>query len=577
MRAAIPDSMAPEIEQLLEMFGAATGQIVALTDQEGRPLDRMAAGNPWYMEWLGRSGMPEASGAARSRVSAGTAWMAEWTPGLKYVVSPLKTGDGRSYFLWSGFYMEEGSKHQVLHALEHLMKDKAWYGEFRMELDALPECSGRGIAQACDKLAFLSRTLVKLLEEPDFCSADPGIELDGGITPKVKEAVSLLPEADTLQELGEMLLETVAGEPFAPLSAFVWFPEHTPVDGRYLARGLEPEECHFYVQDLASRYSPQAFLSTAIIHEAPHGQMLECPLLLKSQFKGVLAAGFTRREEAERWMEGLETVAAAASAAIRFLEQEALAVKQSEVTLKNLLFYLQGNHYALYALSQEAACMAYEFARFLELPELEAEALRTAGRMAPFRLGFLQEYGFYPYEVSLLEQLDRYYAEGQADQAPALPSSVQLLGLTLRKASEAAPPELFEGPPKRWIDPARFRLNEHMAESLDGGLRDAFCAFLRTRTDTQLPLRSQGAGRLAVGSLPRSPKEEWGITPREEEVLELIVQGKTNKEIAGTLVISEHTVKNHLSRIFNKMNVTDRSQIIALIYKRMLESERIEL
>ncbi|MNP39246.1 Transcriptional regulatory protein DegU [compost metagenome] len=60
-------------------------------------------------------------------------------------------------------------------------------------------------------------------------------------------------------------------------------------------------------------------------------------------------------------------------------------------------------------------------------------------------------------------------------------------------------------------------------------------------------------------------------------MLELIVQGKTNKEIAGALFISEHTVKNHLSRIFNKMNVTDRSQIIALIYKRILNSERIEI
>lgn len=68
-----------------------------------------------------------------------------------------------------------------------------------------------------------------------------------------------------------------------------------------------------------------------------------------------------------------------------------------------------------------------------------------------------------------------------------------------------------------------------------------------------------------------------GVSPREEEVLELIVHGKTNKEIANTLFISEHTVKNHLSRIFNKMNVTDRSQIIALIYKVILDAERIEI
>ncbi|MFD1909962.1 response regulator transcription factor [Paenibacillus rhizoplanae] len=61
-------------------------------------------------------------------------------------------------------------------------------------------------------------------------------------------------------------------------------------------------------------------------------------------------------------------------------------------------------------------------------------------------------------------------------------------------------------------------------------------------------------------------------------MLELIILGKTNKEIAGALFISEHTVKNHLSRIFfNKMDVTDRSQIIALVYKRIFDSERIEM
>ena len=71
--------------------------------------------------------------------------------------------------------------------------------------------------------------------------------------------------------------------------------------------------------------------------------------------------------------------------------------------------------------------------------------------------------------------------------------------------------------------------------------------------------------------------KEWGITAREVEVLELVILGKTNKEIANALIISEHTVKNHLSRIFHKMNVTDRSQIIALVYKRILNSERIDI
>jgi DNA-binding NarL/FixJ family response regulator len=50
------------------------------------------------------------------------------------------------------------------------------------------------------------------------------------------------------------------------------------------------------------------------------------------------------------------------------------------------------------------------------------------------------------------------------------------------------------------------------------------------------------------------------LTAREREVLELIARGQSNAEIAKALVISLKTVRNHVSNIFNKMQVTDRVQ-----------------
>lgn len=50
------------------------------------------------------------------------------------------------------------------------------------------------------------------------------------------------------------------------------------------------------------------------------------------------------------------------------------------------------------------------------------------------------------------------------------------------------------------------------------------------------------------------------LTKREREVLVQTAQGKLNKEIADTLGISERTVKNHLSGIFRKLEVSDRTQ-----------------
>jgi DNA-binding NarL/FixJ family response regulator len=52
------------------------------------------------------------------------------------------------------------------------------------------------------------------------------------------------------------------------------------------------------------------------------------------------------------------------------------------------------------------------------------------------------------------------------------------------------------------------------------------------------------------------------LSARELEILGLVAQGNSNKEIADTLVISEGTVKNHLSRILDKLEVKDRLQAV---------------
>jgi DNA-binding NarL/FixJ family response regulator len=50
------------------------------------------------------------------------------------------------------------------------------------------------------------------------------------------------------------------------------------------------------------------------------------------------------------------------------------------------------------------------------------------------------------------------------------------------------------------------------------------------------------------------------LTKREGEVLALVAEGHSNRQIADSLVISENTVQNHLSRIFGKLAVTSRLQ-----------------
>ena len=58
--------------------------------------------------------------------------------------------------------------------------------------------------------------------------------------------------------------------------------------------------------------------------------------------------------------------------------------------------------------------------------------------------------------------------------------------------------------------------------------------------------------------------ESLGITPRELELLELIAQGLSNREIAERAFVSENTVKTHLSRVFDKLGARRRTQAVQL-------------
>jgi DNA-binding NarL/FixJ family response regulator len=60
--------------------------------------------------------------------------------------------------------------------------------------------------------------------------------------------------------------------------------------------------------------------------------------------------------------------------------------------------------------------------------------------------------------------------------------------------------------------------------------------------------------------MPRELRREGTLSAREQEIYELLVQGRSNREIAKTLFISESTTKVHVRHIFEKLGVHTRAE-----------------
>lgn len=66
------------------------------------------------------------------------------------------------------------------------------------------------------------------------------------------------------------------------------------------------------------------------------------------------------------------------------------------------------------------------------------------------------------------------------------------------------------------------------------------------------------------------------LSQREVEVVQLVIQGYKNRDIAQTLFISEKTVKNHLSAIFHKLGVNDRLELTLHVFEKRLFPTTVE-
>ena len=128
-----------------------------------------------------------------------------------------------------------------------------------------------------------------------------------------------------------------------------------------------------------------------------------------------------------------------------------------------------------------------------------------------------------------------------------------------------------ETPLARFIVLTTYDGDEDIYRALKAGAK-AYLLKGMTSEELMTAIRSVHAGKshippaIAERLAERMGSEE--LTPRESEVLEQIVSGKSNKEIAAELDISEATVKTHINSLLAKLGVTDRTQAATAAIRR---------
>ncbi|MEV0245747.1 response regulator transcription factor [Nocardia sp. NPDC050712] len=113
---------------------------------------------------------------------------------------------------------------------------------------------------------------------------------------------------------------------------------------------------------------------------------------------------------------------------------------------------------------------------------------------------------------------------------------------------------------------AGFLLKESSAQSLGEAVRIVAAGEALLAPSVTRRLLSEFARR----SRPHAVSKPADLTARETEVLVLIARGLSNAEIAGELVISEQTVKTHVRRVLEKLQLRDRTQAAIYAYETLL-------
>lgn len=375
------------------------------------------------------------------------------------------------------------------------------------------------------------------------------------------EVTRFMISAQNTQRIMFMLVDMSLSLIWNPSSAIIVHESSNGQKVQIVSRGIDNEFAEQYARDVAKRVLREnpVHLQGFELSQTEEGQlMMEYPIVYAGKTRGVLAVSLSSEQEAEECREVLLALATMGSIILQSVHDQQQLGLQNERFLRLMHASAKIGESDQGKKSDLSLRLLDEYARYGGMKPEEAAFLQRASMLSVLDDTVRRELGeSFPEELAVLkEHRAMVDSEGQTGSS-SYSRLAQLLRTALYFAAldeeTAGRLHLTGVSPDLFNHFRKFMAVRHTLQS-EVVLSDGSAANFN-------PAEAEGRGIDAI-------VKEFGLSKREKEVLELVVRASSNKDIAAKLFISEHTVKNHLTNIFNKMSVSDRAQAIARVFNR---------
>jgi DNA-binding CsgD family transcriptional regulator len=321
-----------------------------------------------------------------------------------------------------------------------------------------------------------------------------------------------------------------------------------------------------YAEDLARRYY-DSFAQSLPDHQEPrvhqineYEQAIECPLCHGDDLLGILCVGVDDLSETQlrEHLAFLHTLSIIGAVSLQLAKQGDTGGEEDR-KVEALYRAVEQFDLETFAVMKEAATLTAEFTTVMGMPAIAARDAIHACQLSFYPEEFIRD-NFPGSQIPDILSEGRALSECRpSGDSEDVKTESQVFSLVYTYVAGGRKIEEIS----------------HL-EGTANELYSKFVSFVEDKqvVEQEFTLTDGAATGQKSRSLEHAIKTKVKLSAREQEVLALVMEGLNNRGIAEALYISDHTVKNHVTKIFKKLEVSDRAQAISKVYQLMYEQQR---